>query len=271
MFQGSPVRGYHHITMCVGSAQEDYDFHVKVLGLRMIKKTVLFDGREPFYHLYYGNASGQEGSLVTTFPMDWKTSGGVGSGQVCILSLSVPEEAFRSGSSVFRISATIPVSKIASALGGFASITRAASHTKSSRWRVIHEAAGPRAAFPSKRPFRGCGLLPYRPEIFLHFPTSLARDLVSSTREKMGGMRSLRWAVVSDLLFWRSFTRRIGRREVGLGPVERFITLRSICRQRQCSWTSSCTWKVWGTRMFRKSKTGTTSTQSTSARRQARF
>ncbi|MBZ7924805.1 VOC family protein [Ensifer adhaerens] len=94
MFQGSPVRGYHHITMCVGSAQEDYDFHVKVLGLRMIKKTVLFDGREPFYHLYYGNASGQEGSLVTTFPMDWKTSGGVGSGQVCILSLSVPEGSF---------------------------------------------------------------------------------------------------------------------------------------------------------------------------------
>ncbi|MDL2403649.1 VOC family protein [Rhizobium mayense] len=94
MSQDLPVRGYHHITMCVGSAQEDYDFHVKVLGLRMIKKTVLFDGNEPFYHLYYGNASGQEGSLVTTFPMSWKTSGSVGSGQVRILSLSVPAGSF---------------------------------------------------------------------------------------------------------------------------------------------------------------------------------
>jgi glyoxalase family protein len=76
--------------MCVGSAQEDYDFHVKVLGLRLIKKTVLLDGDEPFYHLYYGNEAGEEGSLVTTFPMPWRNSGSQGSGQVRILSLSVP-------------------------------------------------------------------------------------------------------------------------------------------------------------------------------------
>ena len=90
MPESSPIRGYHHITMCVGSAQEDYDFHVKVLGLRLIKKTVLLDGNEPFYHLYYGNESGEEGSLVTTFPMPWRDAGSRGSGQVRILSLGVP-------------------------------------------------------------------------------------------------------------------------------------------------------------------------------------
>jgi glyoxalase family protein len=38
------VAGSHHITMSVGGAQEDVDFHVKALGLRFIKRTVLFDG-----------------------------------------------------------------------------------------------------------------------------------------------------------------------------------------------------------------------------------
>jgi len=28
----SPIIGFHHITMNVGGAQEDYDFHVKLLG-----------------------------------------------------------------------------------------------------------------------------------------------------------------------------------------------------------------------------------------------
>jgi hypothetical protein len=36
------IRGTHHLTFCVGG-QEDYDFHVRLLGLG-VKKTVLFDG-----------------------------------------------------------------------------------------------------------------------------------------------------------------------------------------------------------------------------------
>jgi len=34
------------------------DFHVGTLGLRFIKRTVLFDGSTPIYHLYYSNAAG---------------------------------------------------------------------------------------------------------------------------------------------------------------------------------------------------------------------
>ena len=41
------VRGTHHLTFCVGGAQEDYDFHVRLLGLKSVKKTVLFDGEIP--------------------------------------------------------------------------------------------------------------------------------------------------------------------------------------------------------------------------------
>lgn len=60
--------GSHHITLAVGSAQEDADFHVGTLGMRFIKRTVLFDGSTPIYHLYYSNAAGDPSAVVTTFP-----------------------------------------------------------------------------------------------------------------------------------------------------------------------------------------------------------
>ena len=53
------IHGTHHLTFCVGGAQEDYDFHVRTLGLKSVKKTVLFDGEIPIYHLYYGNGVGR--------------------------------------------------------------------------------------------------------------------------------------------------------------------------------------------------------------------
>ncbi len=86
----TPVRSHHHLTLCVGTAQEDYNFHVKTLGLRNVKKTLLYDGRVPIYHLYYGNDVGAESTLITCFPM--RQDGRVGrrgSGQVKTVSLSV--------------------------------------------------------------------------------------------------------------------------------------------------------------------------------------
>ena len=64
---GSFITRHHHITIATGGAQEDYDFHTKVLGLKSVKKTAFYDGQAPIYHLYYGNDAGEESSLVTTF------------------------------------------------------------------------------------------------------------------------------------------------------------------------------------------------------------
>jgi glyoxalase family protein len=83
--------GSHHVTLSVGSAQEDVDFHLKVLGLRFIKRTVLFDGSLPVYHLYYSNAGGDPSSVITTFP--WARLGLVGkrgTNQAREVLLSVP-------------------------------------------------------------------------------------------------------------------------------------------------------------------------------------
>ncbi len=88
---GSSIRRHHHITLCSGGAQEDYDFHTKVLGLKSVKKTLLYDGQVPIYHLYYGNDMGDESTLVTSFPMRQSgRKGRKGSGQISELVLSVP-------------------------------------------------------------------------------------------------------------------------------------------------------------------------------------
>ncbi len=88
------IRRHHHITLCTGDAQEDYDFHTKVLGLKSVKKTALYDGTVPIYHLYYGNDMGDESTLVTCFPMRQSGRMGTkGTGQIKRLSLSVPVSA----------------------------------------------------------------------------------------------------------------------------------------------------------------------------------
>ena len=63
------IHGTHHLTFCVGGAQEDYDFHVRTLGLKSVKKTVLFDGEIPIYHLYYANGAGDASTILTALPL----------------------------------------------------------------------------------------------------------------------------------------------------------------------------------------------------------
>ena len=85
------LAGSHHATLSVGSAQEDVDFHTDVLGLRFIKKTVLYDGSLPIYHLYYSNANGDASSVVTTFPFRQAgIKGRRGTNQARELHLAVP-------------------------------------------------------------------------------------------------------------------------------------------------------------------------------------
>ena len=85
------VHGNHHLTMSVGPAQEDYDFHTGALGLRSIKKTVLFDGSAPIYHLYYANANGDASSVLTAFPFRQAgVMGRRGTNQVKVIDLAVP-------------------------------------------------------------------------------------------------------------------------------------------------------------------------------------
>ena len=90
----SVIRGTHHYTYCVGPAQEDLDFHTHLLGLRLLKQTALYEGEVPIYHLYYGNAEGDAGTVLTSFPMRQQgLKGRLGTDQISRLNLSIPREA----------------------------------------------------------------------------------------------------------------------------------------------------------------------------------
>src|SRR5580693_5198439 len=94
MSMNTHINRHHHLTLSVGGAQEDYDFHTKVLGLKSVKKTALYDGDEPILHLYYGNDTGDVSRLITCFPM--RHSGRKarkGSGQICTVALSIPPDS----------------------------------------------------------------------------------------------------------------------------------------------------------------------------------
>ena len=88
----SLVKGFHHLTLCAGGAQEDIDFTTSVLGQRLIKQTILFDGRFAHYHLYYSNADAEPGSVLTTFPYN-RVPGRTGSGQIGFSCYTIPKGA----------------------------------------------------------------------------------------------------------------------------------------------------------------------------------
>jgi glyoxalase family protein len=87
-----PILSLHHVTATVDDAQQDLDFCVDALGLRLVKKTVNFDNHN-VYHFYYGDETGTPGTIWTTFPYKgWNVPIGTkGLGQVGVTSFSVPE------------------------------------------------------------------------------------------------------------------------------------------------------------------------------------
>jgi glyoxalase family protein len=85
------ILGLHHVTATVDDAQDDLDFCLGGLGLRLVKKTVNFDNHH-VYHFYYGNDRGAPGTIWTTFPYKGHgvKAGTKGAGQVTVTSFSVP-------------------------------------------------------------------------------------------------------------------------------------------------------------------------------------
>ena len=83
------IAGIHHITAIAGSVQNNYDFYTKVLGLRMVKRTVNFDDPGT-YHFYYGNENGTPGTILTFFPWEGIVGGRPGTGMATEIGYSVP-------------------------------------------------------------------------------------------------------------------------------------------------------------------------------------
>jgi glyoxalase family protein len=61
--------GIHHITLICSNARRTLEFYTRILGFRLVKKTVNFDDPGA-YHLYFGNETASPGTLLTFF--EWK-------------------------------------------------------------------------------------------------------------------------------------------------------------------------------------------------------
>jgi len=89
------ILGLHHVTATVDDAQDDLDFGLGTLGLRLVKKTVNFDNHFVYHFYYGGDERGTPGTIWTTFPYKGHgvPVGRKGAGQVTVTSFSVPTGA----------------------------------------------------------------------------------------------------------------------------------------------------------------------------------
>ena len=81
--------GIHHVTLITRRVQENIDFYVGFLGLRLVKRTGGFEDANQL-HLFYGDRLGSPGSLITFLVWEDGASGRVGNGQVSEVAFAVP-------------------------------------------------------------------------------------------------------------------------------------------------------------------------------------
>lgn len=86
------ILGLHHITAIAGNAKRNLDFYTRILGQRLVKKTVNFDDPKT-YHFYFGNEAGEPGTLLTFFPWDGVRPGRNGAGMATDIAYAVPAGA----------------------------------------------------------------------------------------------------------------------------------------------------------------------------------
>jgi glyoxalase family protein len=75
------LEGIHHITCITADAPGNVDFYARVLGLRMVKKTVNQDD-PTVYHLFYADEQGSPGADITFFEYPGAARGRAGAGMV---------------------------------------------------------------------------------------------------------------------------------------------------------------------------------------------
>ncbi len=80
--------GPQHVTALAGSLERNLAFYTGVLGLRLVQRTVNFD-EALTYPLYYGDALGRPGSLLTFFIQPDTARGRQGTGQAAVVSLAI--------------------------------------------------------------------------------------------------------------------------------------------------------------------------------------
>lgn len=58
----------HHISLLTADFEQNFDFYVNILGLRLVKNSIN-QGNIYMRHVYYGDFMGTPGTVVTIFPV----------------------------------------------------------------------------------------------------------------------------------------------------------------------------------------------------------
>jgi glyoxalase family protein len=82
------LEGIHHITCITADAPRNVDFYARVLGLRLVKKTVNQD-QPSVYHLFYADEKGSPGADLTFFEFPNVPVGRAGAGMIHRISYRV--------------------------------------------------------------------------------------------------------------------------------------------------------------------------------------
>jgi glyoxalase family protein len=85
------IGGLHHVTAITGDARGNLDFYTKLLGMRLVKKTVNQDDVSA-YHLFYADALGSPGTDVTFFDWPYAAPDRPGAGTIGPIALRVQDE-----------------------------------------------------------------------------------------------------------------------------------------------------------------------------------
>ncbi|WP_158737381.1 ring-cleaving dioxygenase [Alteribacillus sp. YIM 98480] len=84
------LKGIHHLSAITANAKENLDFYTKVMGLRLVKKTVNQDDTS-VYHLFYGDERGNPGTELTFFEIPMAAPNQPGASSISATSLRVQD------------------------------------------------------------------------------------------------------------------------------------------------------------------------------------
>jgi len=89
---GMQFAGLHHVSAMTASGEKNYHFYTKILGMRLVKKSVNQDSHH-MYHLFYADEIGRPGTDLTFFEMIGIGRTYRGNNSISLTGLRVPSDA----------------------------------------------------------------------------------------------------------------------------------------------------------------------------------
>jgi glyoxalase family protein len=83
-----PLKGQHHVSAITANAKKNYEFYTKILGMRLVKKSVNQDDTS-VYHLFYADERGNPGTDLTFFEIPQAGPASFGTNSISTTSLRV--------------------------------------------------------------------------------------------------------------------------------------------------------------------------------------